>query len=81
MGHHVGDVDRTYYRSKEEEHEWRRRDPLELAKRWLLDEAVADEATLAEIDVRVTDHVAAAVEAAIAAPFPSPDEVGEHVYA
>ena len=81
MGHHVGDVDRTYYRSKEEEQEWRRRDPLELARRWLLDETLVDEATLDEIDVRVTERVAAAVEVAIAAPFPSADEVGEHVYA
>ncbi|MBO0832717.1 MAG: thiamine pyrophosphate-dependent dehydrogenase E1 component subunit alpha, partial [Actinobacteria bacterium] len=30
-GHHVGDVDRSYYRSKEEEQEWRRnRDPIRI---------------------------------------------------
>ena len=81
MGHHVGDVDRTYYRSKEEEQEWRQRDPLELARRWILDDGVVDEATLDDIDSRVTEHVAAAAQAAIEAPFPSPDQVGEHVYA
>ena len=81
MGHHVGDVDRAYYRSKEEEQEWRRRDPLEIARRWMLEEGVVDEATLAEIDARITEHVAAAVETAIAAPFPDPSEVHEHVYA
>ena len=32
-GHHVGDINRTYYRSKEEENDWKEnRDPL---KRWL----------------------------------------------
>jgi acetoin:2,6-dichlorophenolindophenol oxidoreductase subunit alpha len=81
MGHHVGDVDRAYYRSKEEEQEWRLRDPLELARRWILDEGLADEATLDEIDSRSVEHVAAASQAAIDAPFPSPDEVGQHVYA
>jgi pyruvate dehydrogenase E1 component alpha subunit len=81
MGHHVGDVDRTYYRSKEEEQEWRQRDPLELARRWLLEDGLADEATLDEIDRRADELVAAGSQAAIDSPYPSPDEVDKHVYA
>jgi acetoin:2,6-dichlorophenolindophenol oxidoreductase subunit alpha len=43
-GHHVGDVDRSYYRSKKEEELWRseQRDPLALLAKWLLAEGVAD---------------------------------------
>jgi pyruvate dehydrogenase E1 component alpha subunit len=82
MGHHVGDVDRSYYRTREEEQEWRsKRDPIELAAGWILEDGHADEATLTEIEARVVAEVAVAVEAAIAAPFPDPDEVDEHVFA
>src|SRR5205823_5993327 len=43
-GHHVGDVDRRYYRSREEEEEWARdRDPLrKLADRLIIEE-IAEE--------------------------------------
>ena len=35
-GHHVGDVDRSYYRSKEEEGEWKNEhDPITLLAEWL----------------------------------------------
>jgi len=35
-GHHVGDVDRAYYRAKDEEELWQgERDPLALHGRWL----------------------------------------------
>ncbi len=81
MGHHVGDVDRAYYRSKEEEQQWRERDPIALHAAWLVEQGIADEARLGEIDERVQAEVAAAVEAAIAAPFPEPSEVDEDVYA
>lgn len=81
MGHHVGDVDRAYYRSKEEEQQWRERDPIALHAAWLVEQGIADEARLAEIDERVRAEVAAAVEAAIAAPFPDASEVDEDVYA
>ena len=39
-GHHVGDIDRAYYRSKEEEEEWKtQRDPIKL----LADMAAAEQ--------------------------------------
>jgi pyruvate dehydrogenase E1 component alpha subunit len=81
-GHHVGDVDRAYYRSREEEEEWRReRDPIALLRDWILAEGIADEAELERIEREAADEVADAVEHALAAPFPDPDEVGQHVYA
>ncbi|MDR7591163.1 MAG: thiamine pyrophosphate-dependent dehydrogenase E1 component subunit alpha, partial [Armatimonadota bacterium] len=36
FGHHVGDVDRSYYRSREEEETWKaQRDPLKLLRGWM----------------------------------------------
>ena len=35
-GHHVGDIDRAYYRSKKEEEEWKtQRDPVKLLEEWI----------------------------------------------
>ncbi len=81
-GHHVGDIDRAYYRSKEEERLWQaERDPLALLARWLLDSRLTDEGVIAQIQRDVQQEIAAGVEFALAAPFPSVDEVDEDVYA
>jgi TPP-dependent pyruvate/acetoin dehydrogenase alpha subunit len=80
-GHHVGDVDRTYYRSKEEEERWKRdRDPIALLAERLRELGV-DDATLEQAERDARDEVAAGAAAALAAPFPDPSEVDEHVYA
>ncbi len=80
-GHHVGDVDRAYYRSKEEEQQWQtERDPVAILSAWLRETGVDDEA-LERVEREVREAVAAAAEAALAAPFPDPSEVSEHVYA
>jgi len=80
-GHHVGDVDRAYYRSKEEEQQWQaERDPVAILSAWLRETGVDDEA-LERVEREVRESVAAAAEAALAAPFPDPSEVSEHVYA
>ena len=42
-GHHVGDIDRAYYRSKAEEEEWKsKRDPVKLLAAWLEKNKLAD---------------------------------------
>ena len=80
-GHHVGDVDRAYYRSDEEEEEWRRgRDPIALLAQKLRDDS-AEEATLEQLEREVREEIAAGVEASLAAPFPPASEVDKHVYA
>jgi acetoin:2,6-dichlorophenolindophenol oxidoreductase subunit alpha len=80
-GHHVGDVDRAYYRSKDEEEQWKReRDPIALLTQKLRDDGV-DDATLEQMEREVREEVAAGVEAALAAPFPDASEVDKHVYA
>ena len=82
FGHHVGDVDRGYYRSREEEQFWREhRDPITLAREWLEAEGMADRASLEGLAVELTHELDAAVEFALAAPFPDPDQVATDVFA
>ena len=81
-GHHVGDIQRSYYRSKEEEQQWMtQRDPLNKLGTWLVDQHLADSETLEQIEQRVRTEVAAGVEFALAAPYPEPGEVDQDVYA
>ncbi len=82
LGHHVGDIDRAYYRSKDEEQLWRKdRDPLTVLARWLLDGKMADQTEFDRLDQEVQADVDAAVQFAIAAPYPDSTEVDQHVYA
>jgi TPP-dependent pyruvate/acetoin dehydrogenase alpha subunit len=81
-GHHVGDIAREYYRSKEEELKWKtERDPLRILSNWLLEQQMADAGIFEQIEDSVNREVQAAVTFALNAPFPAPEEVGKHVYA
>jgi TPP-dependent pyruvate/acetoin dehydrogenase alpha subunit len=81
-GHHVGDIDRAYYRSKEEEAHWvKRRDPLIILSEWLMENKMADESVLAQIEQDVQGEAEAAVQFALDAPYPDGSEVDQHVYA
>ena len=81
-GHHVGDVDRGYYRSRDEEQEWRSaRDPLERHGEWLLGGGLAEPGDIAEIERRVRQSVEDGVARALEAAYPDDAEVGTDVYA
>ncbi len=81
-GHHVGDIDRAYYRSKDEEKSWRtERDPITLFTAWLVGELDVDPAELEAIEREVRDEAQAAVTFALDAPYPDESEVDQHVYA
>jgi pyruvate dehydrogenase E1 component alpha subunit len=81
-GHHVGDINREYYRSKQEEQAWKtERDPIANFTNWLIDQKVADKAKLDAIATALEAEMQKAVDFAVAAPYPFPDEVGEDVYA
>ena len=81
-GHHVGDINREYYRSKQEEQEWKtRRDPILLFAEWLLGEKIADAEALRKIETEIEAEMRAAVEFAIAAPYPEKSEVDQDIYA
>jgi len=81
-GHHVGDVDRSYYRSREEEDSWLRdRDPITLLAGRLTESGTARPDQLEALDEEVRTEVAAGVAFGLEAPFPEPSEVNEDVYA
>jgi pyruvate dehydrogenase E1 component alpha subunit len=81
-GHHVGDINREYYRSKQEEQEWKgQRDPIKLHGEWMVKENLADSSALAQIETGVRKEMQAAVDFAIAAPYPSVDQTEQDVYA
>jgi TPP-dependent pyruvate/acetoin dehydrogenase alpha subunit len=81
-GHHVGDINREYYRSKEEEAGWKTdRDPVKLFAAILIAEQVTDQPGLEKIQTEVQDEIDKAVEFAKNAPYPDVDEVDEDVYA
>jgi TPP-dependent pyruvate/acetoin dehydrogenase alpha subunit len=81
-GHHVGDINREYYRSKKEEQEWLRdSDPIKNYSEWLKSEKYADAATLSAIESELKSEMDKAMKFAIAAPYPSIDQVDQDVYA
>jgi len=81
-GHHVGDINREYYRSKQEEQTWKtERDPIANFGKWLIEENLADVAALAQIQAELESEMKKAVDFAVAAPYPAVDEVDEDVYA
>ena len=80
-GHHVGDVDRRYYRSEDEEDRWRStRDPVSRLAAQLVESGAAQR-DLAAVEAEVEAEIAAGLEFAVAAPFPDAAEVAQHVYA
>src|ERR1700756_2894910 len=53
-GHHVGDINREYYRSRQEEQVWKTdRDPIKVLGKWLLDRGYAESASLDQIATEV----------------------------
>ena len=81
-GHHVGDISREYYRPKQEEQRWvSDRDPIKIFSDWLIGQGHTDRAMLEKIDAELAQEMDAAVEFAVAAPYPAPDEVDQDIYA
>ena len=81
-GHHVGDINREYYRSKGEEKDWRdNKDPITLFARYLTKEGIATSDELAAMQAEIKTEAAAAVAYALAAKYPDVSEVDMHVFA
>jgi TPP-dependent pyruvate/acetoin dehydrogenase alpha subunit len=82
FGHYVGDIDRAYYRSKEEEREWETlRDPIKRMANWMVQQNLIPDESLDGIRAEVQHEISAALEFAVQAPFPDASEVNRHVYA
>jgi len=77
-GHSMSDP--AKYRSKEEVDEEKKRDPLTLARDWLLDEETVTEEELESLDSEIKDEVKDAIEFAEQSDPPSVDNVESNVY-
>ncbi len=81
-GHHVGDINREYYRSKQEEQTWKtQRDPILNLRNWLIEQKLADAGTLDRWHSELGAEMKKSMEFAIASPYPSTDQVEQDVYA
>ncbi|MCB0171084.1 MAG: thiamine pyrophosphate-dependent dehydrogenase E1 component subunit alpha [Anaerolineae bacterium] len=81
-GHHVGDVNRAYYRSKEEEQHWMtHKDPLKILSEWLIEQKLAEPQMFEQIEKDTRHEVDTAVQFALNAPYPDVEEVDQHVFA
>ena len=67
---------------KQEEQKWKiERDPIKNLATWMLEQKLTDAAQLAQIEAELTAEMDKAVEFAVAAPYPAPEEVEQDVYA
>jgi pyruvate dehydrogenase E1 component alpha subunit len=81
-GHHVGDINREYYRSKDEEKDWKdNRDPIIRFRGYLVSEGIATEDEIEAMNAEIEKDASEAVAYAEAAAYPPADEVDMHVYA
>lgn len=81
-GHHVGDINRDYYRSKDEEAEWKtRRDPIVNFGKWLEEQKILSADELVAVNDEIRAEAEAAVDHALNAPYPDASEVDMHVFA
>jgi pyruvate dehydrogenase E1 component alpha subunit len=78
-GHVFGDADS--YMDKAQKEAAIANDPVPRFRRKLIDEGIATEAQLAEIDADIGKQIDTAIEAAVAAPYPSTDELRRDVFA
>ncbi|WP_300441992.1 thiamine pyrophosphate-dependent dehydrogenase E1 component subunit alpha [uncultured Mameliella sp.] len=80
-GHHVGDINREYYRSKDEEKDWREnRDPITRFRAYLVSEGIASEDEIEAMNAEIAEDASAAVDYALAAKYPDVSEVDMHVF-
>jgi pyruvate dehydrogenase E1 component alpha subunit len=81
-GHHVGDINREYYRSKEEEMLWRKdRDPITNFTQLLVEKKISTTEELKSIEREIETEAEEAVNYALDAEWPDSSEVDMHVFA
>ncbi|HEX6304794.1 MAG TPA: pyruvate dehydrogenase (acetyl-transferring) E1 component subunit alpha [Anaerolineales bacterium] len=78
-GHSMGDPER--YREKVEIEKWQEEDPIGIYHKHLLEEGIASEDELDDIETKVEAEVEDAVEFAESSPDPEPEALFEDIYA
>ena len=77
-GHSMADPEE--YRTKEQVEEWRKRDPINVFKDRLVNEAVLSEEDAEKLDAKAMERIDAAVEFADNSPFPDLDSLYDDIY-
>jgi len=77
---HSSDDDDRRYRSAEEVEEWRKKDPIERFRQYLLAEGIIDADSDRQMREDVTREVESAAQAAEASPLPRAEDALKHVY-
>lgn len=78
-GHSMGDPER--YRKAEEVHQWQEEDPIGIFRRYILQNQLASEEELNDLDDKAVADVNEAAEFAEASPEPGAEELWQHIYA
>jgi pyruvate dehydrogenase E1 component alpha subunit len=76
-GHYEGDP--ASYRSKEVTEEWRKKDPIDAFRAYLLNDSI-DEKELIGLEEAMDQEIEAAYEFAMSSSYPDPSEVTSDVY-
>ena len=79
-GHGAADNDRQLYRTKEEEAENLKRDPIQRLERMMIEQNLINDEKIEAIDAEIQDRVEKIYEQADASPFPDPAEVYDNIY-
>lgn len=79
LGHSKSDA--CVYRTKEELAQWKLKDPIKRLGKYMVENKVATEQELVQMDQKATDEIEAAVTFAKESPYPSLDTILEDVYA
>ncbi len=79
-GHGAADNDRQLYRTKEEEEENLKRDPIKRLSNQMIEMNLMNEEKLEAIDAEIKERVEKIYEEADASPFPDADEVYDNIY-
>jgi 2-oxoisovalerate dehydrogenase E1 component alpha subunit len=77
---HTSDDDDTRYRTQEELRQWMAKDPMDRARRYVLEHGVS-EAELATMRAELDAEIEAAITQAESEPDPRPEDAASHVYA
>ena len=77
----LGRILRAPYRSDEELAEWMARDPIEIHKKALLEQAVATQDEIDSLQAEVTAAIEEALEFARESPYPEPEDLFTDMYA
>lgn len=78
---HSADDDHTVYRSPEDLEELKKKDSLLVIEKQLIDEGIATEEELKEIDKEIRDEINKATDEAEAMPDPTIETMADHVWA